>query len=116
MSTRPCRRISPPNGRFRSLHLDRGVSWTAAPSREMSAMKPKKDNKELLERAGSLHQAGRTSEAESLYRQVISRNAQNHLALSAYGALLFETGRIDDAIRHLQRAIAVQLSPAYLMT
>jgi protein O-GlcNAc transferase len=77
-------------------------------------MKARKDSKDLLERASSLHGSGRAKEAESLYRQVISRNAQNHRALCAYGVLLFETGRVEESIRHLERAVSVEQQPLYL--
>jgi protein O-GlcNAc transferase len=77
-------------------------------------MKPGKDSKDLLERARNLHGGGQAKEAESLYRQVISRNAQNHQALYGYGSLLLETGRVEDSIRHLQRAVSVEPHPLYL--
>lgn len=79
-------------------------------------MKSRKDTKDLLERARRLHEGGSVAEAEALYRQVISRSAQNHAALSAYARLLFETKRIDDSIRHLERATSIEPSPAYLTT
>ncbi len=77
-------------------------------------MKPRKEAKDLLARARSLHASGRSQEAESLYRQVIVRNGQNHQALCSYGVLLFETGRTEDSIRYLERAVAVYPQPIYL--
>jgi len=70
--------------------------------------------KEPLERAFELHRAGRRKEAESLYRQLISRNERNQRALSALGALLLEAGRADEASRYLERAVSVQEDPRTL--
>ena len=74
-------------------------------------MKPAKD---LLERALRLQSGGRAPEAESLYRQLIARNAQHHRALCALGVLLYQTGRLEEASRYLERAVLVEPNPLYL--
>jgi predicted O-linked N-acetylglucosamine transferase (SPINDLY family) len=70
--------------------------------------------KDLLERALRLQGSGRTKEAESLYRQLISRNAEHHRALCSLGVLLFEAGRLEEASRYFERAVSVEPDPKYL--
>jgi protein O-GlcNAc transferase len=74
-------------------------------------MKPAKDP---LERALRLQSGGRAQEAESLYRQLISRNAQNHRALCGLGVLLYQSGRLEEASRYFERAVLVHPHPMYL--
>lgn len=73
-----------------------------------------KSTQDPLERALRLQKDGRGRDAESLYRQLISRNAQHHRALCALGLLLCESGRLDDACRYFERAVAVEPNPTYL--
>ncbi len=54
------------------------------------------------------HSAGRLSEAESLYRQVLAENPGHADALHRLGLIAFQTGRNDAAIDLIQKAIAVQ--------
>lgn len=77
-------------------------------------MKPGKSSQELYERAFALHRGGRGKDAEPLYRQVISRNAQHERALFALSVLLFEGERWAEAARYLERAAAVNPNPRYL--
>jgi len=69
---------------------------------------------ELLARARQLHRARRTSEAESIYRQLIGAHPADHGALSSLGVLLAESGRFDEAIEVFRRAVAIDPNPAYL--
>jgi protein O-GlcNAc transferase len=73
-----------------------------------------KPGKDLLDRALRLQHNGRGGEAESLYRQLISRNARHHRALCALGVLLYQTGRLEEASRYFERAVSVEPSPMYL--
>ena len=77
-------------------------------------MKRPKAPQDLRQRAGALQRSGRSKEAEALYRQLISRNAQHHEALSALGLLARAAGRKDEATRYLERAVAVRPDPDYL--
>ncbi|HWP07991.1 MAG TPA: tetratricopeptide repeat protein, partial [Polyangiaceae bacterium] len=77
-------------------------------------MKPRKSSQDLYERALALHRGGRAKDAEPLYRQVISRNAQHEGALFALSVFLFEGERWEEAARYLERAAAVSPNPRYL--
>jgi len=81
---------------------------------EPSLVKAPKSPQDLLQRAGALQRNGRTKEAEALYRQLISRNAQHQEALSALGQLARAGGRDEEATRYLERAAAVAPDPNYL--
>ncbi|HTQ05186.1 MAG TPA: tetratricopeptide repeat protein [Polyangiaceae bacterium] len=70
--------------------------------------------KDPLERALRLQRSGRSDEAASLYRQIISRNAHQHRALFSLGLLLFDNGRVEEASRYFERAVAVEPNPTYL--
>ncbi|MDQ2645906.1 MAG: tetratricopeptide repeat protein [Myxococcota bacterium] len=77
-------------------------------------MKKPKTSRERLQRALELQRNGRTEEAESLLRQVIATNAQQHAALFALGVLLFQTGRLEEARQYLERAASIESAPRYL--
>ncbi len=77
-------------------------------------MKAPKASQDPLERGLKLQRSGRTKEAESAFRQLISKNARHHRALSALGILMFETGRVEEATRYLERAVQVEPNPKYL--
>ena len=79
-------------------------------------VKAPKSSKELFERAQAQHRAGRVKEAESLYRQVISRNPEHEPALFALSVLYFETGRFADASRYLERLVAKRPDEPVLLT
>jgi protein O-GlcNAc transferase len=53
------------------------------------------------------HQAGNLGEAESIYRDVISREPGNSQALHLLGIIAFQTGRGDIAIEMIGQAIAI---------
>jgi len=58
----------------------------------------------ILQQAAQLHGAGKLSEAEPLYRQVLARDAENFDALHLYGVLLSQTQRFNEAETFLRRA------------
>ena len=70
--------------------------------------------RQLLAQGRKMQREGRTSEAEATYRQLIRSNPGNHGALSLLGALLGESGRLDEAIYSLERASAIDPNPTYL--
>jgi predicted O-linked N-acetylglucosamine transferase (SPINDLY family) len=74
-------------------------------------MNAPKDSKNRLEAAQDLHRRGRTKEAESSYRKIISGNPRHARALSSLGVLLCESGRIDEARQYLERASAIEPQP-----
>ena len=77
-------------------------------------MKPAKSLQDVLEQAQGFHRRGRTKEAESLYRKLISGNTRHHRAQSSLGVLLCETGRVEEAVYYLERAISIERNPRYL--
>jgi protein O-GlcNAc transferase len=79
-------------------------------------VKAPKSSKDLLESAQAQHRAGRTKDAESLYRRVISRNPEHEPALFALSVLYLETGRFEDASRYLERLVARRPHEPVLLT
>jgi tetratricopeptide (TPR) repeat protein len=63
--------------------------------------------RQQLESGRSHHQAGRLTEAEKIYRQVLARNPNHPDALQLLGALAGQAGRLDEAIDLISRAIAI---------
>jgi len=59
-----------------------------------------------LQQASQLHSQQRFAEAERLYRQVLSIDKNNPDALHLLGVLLHQTGRTDEGIQSIRRAIA----------
>jgi len=53
------------------------------------------------------HQAGHLSEAETAYRQILSRNPNHGEALHLLGVLAVQSGRLDAAVEFIRRAIAI---------
>src|SRR5215467_1614329 len=54
----------------------------------------------------ALHQRGQLGEAERLYRQVLARHPDNLDALNLLGVLALQTGRNEEAIDLIGRALA----------
>lgn len=63
---------------------------------------------DLLGAAMAFHQAGALAEAERLYRQILSLVPANAEAHSRLGAVLMAGRRNDEAIFHMERAVALQ--------
>jgi len=61
-----------------------------------------------LDLARQHHQAGRLAEAESLYRQVLSRQPGDAAACFFLANVLRDAGRLDEAIEAYQRALTLQ--------
>lgn len=61
-----------------------------------------------LAQAFRAHQVGQRSDAERLYRDVLSAEPRNAAALHLLGALLYQTGRSDEAISTMRQAIAIE--------
>jgi tetratricopeptide (TPR) repeat protein len=57
------------------------------------------------------HAAGRLPEAEAIYRQVLARQRDHPDALNLMGAVAFTRGRVDEAIRLIDKA--VKLMPSF---
>jgi protein O-GlcNAc transferase len=62
----------------------------------------------LAHEALGLHLQGKLAEAETLYRRILDTDADHVDALQLLGALVLQLGRTDEAIEHLQRAVAIQ--------
>jgi len=60
-----------------------------------------------LDSAKRLHQAGRIQDAQSLYRQILSRQPDHPDALHLLGVIQFQQGQPDAAMELIRRAIAV---------
>jgi predicted O-linked N-acetylglucosamine transferase (SPINDLY family) len=65
---------------------------------------------QLLQQAVGLHRSGRRSEAELVYRQILSLMPGHADSMQLLGVVLYETGRAHDAIELIRSAIAI--SPA----
>ena len=63
---------------------------------------------ELLKTAFAHHQAGRTAEAEGLYRQILAHDPQQPETLHLLGVLCMQSDRGTEAIELLTRAVALR--------
>ncbi len=79
-------------------------------------MKAPKSSSELLERALAHQRAGRVKEAESAYRQLVSRNPQHQQALFHLSVLFLQSGRFEEASRYLERLVAMDPHQPVLLT
>jgi tetratricopeptide (TPR) repeat protein len=61
----------------------------------------------IIGRANHMHQSGETAKAESLYRQVLHFDRDNVIANNLLGLLLLQTKRFDEAVEHIEKALAV---------
>jgi tetratricopeptide (TPR) repeat protein len=68
--------------------------------------------RELLEKGMAQHQAGNLPEAEKFYREALQHNPNHPDALHLLGAVAGETGRVQEGIELISRAIAVYPSQA----
>jgi len=68
--------------------------------------------RELLEKGMAQHQAGNLAEAEKFYREALEQNPNHPDALHLLGAVAGETGRVEEGIELISRAIAVYPSQA----
>jgi protein O-GlcNAc transferase len=70
---------------------------------------------EALATAKGLHQAGRLSDAEPIYRQIIEAQPGCAEAWHLLGGVAYQTGRVEFAIQCVQRSIALQpaVAPAH---
>jgi protein O-GlcNAc transferase len=62
---------------------------------------------ERLKSALELHQAGKLSEAEAVYRELLAENPNNPEALHLLGAMRCQTGQAREAVELIGRAIAI---------
>lgn len=67
--------------------------------------RPRGDLDQRVRKALELHQAGRLSDAETLYRQVLATKGDHGAALHFLGLLLHQTGRSADGVRLIQRSV-----------
>src|SRR3954464_8122613 len=58
------------------------------------------------------HRAGRLHQAEQLYRQVLAADPENAWALQLLGMIAYQVGNPTLAIQLIQRAIAIDPTPA----
>ncbi len=64
---------------------------------------------QTIERGLGLHMSGKVPDAEAVYRKALSVEPQNPAALHLLGVALSQTGRKEEAITHISRAI--ELNP-----
>ena len=71
--------------------------------------KPKTENDfdAALKEARAHHQAGRFSQAEQIYKQILERRSDDATVLSKLGAALASQGKLDEASTVLQRAVEI---------
>ena len=67
----------------------------------------------ILKQAVDLHRAGRLGEAEAGYRQVLAEEPENPDALHFLGLAAFQSGRAEEAVGLIRRAIAIRPKPAF---
>ena len=72
--------------------------------------------KRLWERARACRAAGQTKEAESLYRQLLTRSPQHPEALFELSVLLFESGRFQESSHTLERLLVIRPEDPVLLT
>jgi hypothetical protein len=68
---------------------------------------PEQEFARLLALAGEHEAAGRLDEAEAILNRLLAENANRPRALHLYGIVLFRKGRPDEAVRHVEQAIAL---------
>ncbi len=61
----------------------------------------------IIDRAFTHHQEGELNEAEALYCKALEKDADNFQAHQLLGTLKLRGGNIDEALRHLSRALAI---------
>jgi predicted O-linked N-acetylglucosamine transferase (SPINDLY family) len=69
----------------------------------------------LVSQALSLHQAGRLSEAEDLYRRALAIDPRQFDALHLLGLVQFQRGDCADAVRHFDLALAIKPDSAAVL-
>lgn len=67
---------------------------------------------DTLQTAVQHHQAGRLTEAESLYRQVLEAQPENANALHLLGVIAYQQGKHEAAVEMIQRAIVLNPNAA----
>lgn len=68
---------------------------------------PDQEFARLLTLAGEHEAAGRLDEAEAILNRLLAENPDRPRVLHLYGIVLFRKGRPDEAVRHVERAIAL---------
>jgi len=61
----------------------------------------------MLQEALDHHQAGRLAQAEQVYRQILVTDSQHPDSLHLLGVIAFQTGRSEEALVLIQKAIQV---------
>jgi Flp pilus assembly protein TadD len=74
----------------------KGAGATGAPAETLNAM---------IAQAYQVHRSGHAARAESLYRQVLNLDASNIVANNLFGLLCLQTGRFEEAARHIEKAL-----------
>ena len=82
-------------------------NWCAEPGNSTLPVPDRKMLQEQLESALSHHRAGRLTEAETLYRRILSHEPENVQALHRLGLIKTRRGESQRAIEFFTRAIAV---------
>jgi tetratricopeptide (TPR) repeat protein len=75
----------------------KGTGATGVPAETLNAM---------IAEAYQVHQSGHAARAVSLYRQLLHLDAGNVVANNLYGLLCLQTGRFEEAVRHIEKALA----------
>jgi len=63
------------------------------------------ENESKLNTALKYHKNGQLPEAEIIYRHVIEEDPEDYNALNLFGVLLYQHGRLDEAVEYVKRAI-----------
>ena len=73
----------------------------------MTSKKPPFDPDKLYQRALSLHHTGKLSEAESLYKTLLSYFPDQTELLTTLGTLLFQQGRHEEGLKQLKKSLSI---------
>ena len=66
----------------------------------------------MIMQAYQVHQSGHATRAESLYRQVLNLDAGNIAANNLFGLLCLQTGRLEEAVRYIGKALTEKADDA----
>ncbi|MDH5189019.1 MAG: tetratricopeptide repeat protein [Rhodospirillaceae bacterium] len=69
-------------------------------------------NQHALGLAQQLHNAGRTTEAESAYQQILQNDTANHVAMNLLGLLYFQVGKYNAAADVISQALTINPNDA----
>ena len=83
--------------------------WKLIKKRNISHLRQKSDDNEILKKAINFHYQGNIVQASQLYRFLIDKGSKNSTIFSNYGLILINSGKLKDAEFFIRKAI--ELNP-----